>query len=206
QMIDLQHRIFLRTRDGRLHHATLPAHTATVLDIGCGTGQWACSFADAHPDITVVGADLRPPTPGPGNPANCAFVRCDAEREWGEVDRVLGGRRFDYIHARLLTLSAEGWVRFFKQCAARLAPEGVVEVTNACLPRGSKAGFTAKTSAFVRYQQLLLEASMRSGDDWETSRLHTPRIREAGLVLEEQAFLEWPVGPWAKTERERAIG
>ncbi len=59
--LDLNHHIWQMTFDGKLYTANIPKGKVLhrVLDVGTGTGIWAIDFADAHPESTVLGVDLR---------------------------------------------------------------------------------------------------------------------------------------------------
>lgn len=66
-----------------------------ILDVGCGTGQWAYELCQEYPEAMVVGLDLVPSKPDP--PSNYQFVQ----------GNVLGGLpftdgAFDFVHQRLL--------------------------------------------------------------------------------------------------------
>jgi methylase of polypeptide subunit release factors len=61
--LELQHRIWYITLNGKLGLAPIADNARRVLDLGCGTGSWAIDFATAHPQIEVIGTDLRSVTP-----------------------------------------------------------------------------------------------------------------------------------------------
>ncbi len=109
--LDLQHHMSLLTLDGKLHLSPLDDKVQTVLDVGTGTGIWAMEFADAHPSALVLGNDLSPIQPG-FVPPNLTFEVDDAEADWTYE------RKFDFIHARMLTGSFKNWPRFFEQAFA----------------------------------------------------------------------------------------
>lgn len=81
--------------DGKLSWAPINAEPARVLDVGTGTGIWACDYAEAHPTTEVIGTDLSLIQTN-HSPPNCRFVREDAEEEW------VHDQPFDYIHARMM--------------------------------------------------------------------------------------------------------
>ena len=212
---DLQHRIFLLNYDGRLNSESpplIPASPAKVLDIGCGTGVWTCAYAASHPGSRVIGADLEPPTRDLNIP-NVRFVVADAEKDWSQIDQHLAtnddqdlGRNFDFIHARLLTYGIRDWDAFFRQCFAHLNPGGVLECTDACRPRTSKAGFDAEDSAFLQHMALVETGSESVGIDWNIHKHHGDRLRMAGFDVQSTKIFTWPVGQWSDTEKEREIG
>jgi SAM-dependent methyltransferase len=95
--LELQHVVWMLCLAGRLYLAPLPTDIERVLDLGTGTGKWAIEFADAHPDVQVVGTDLSPIQPQ-SLPPNCHFLVENIEDTW------VFPNPFDYIHSRMLLL------------------------------------------------------------------------------------------------------
>jgi ubiquinone/menaquinone biosynthesis C-methylase UbiE len=91
----LHHEVFRVLLDNRLHLAPLE-NPASILDIGCGTGQWAMDMAEKYPDCEVMGVDLSPIQPTTV-PINLTFIVDDVERQW-----IFGENKFDFIHIRNL--------------------------------------------------------------------------------------------------------
>src|SRR2546423_15573513 len=83
------------------------------IDIGTGTIE----FADMHPSAHVLGIDLAPTQPT-WVPPILQFDVCDANDQWEF------GRKFDYVHARLLHAAVEE--KFFRQAFDALEPGGWV--------------------------------------------------------------------------------
>jgi SAM-dependent methyltransferase len=108
--LDLQHKHFFLTFDGKLFTAPIPEEKQLhrVLDIGTGTGIWAIDFADSHPESQVVGIDLSPIQPS-FIPPNLKFEVDDLEEPW-----TFSGK-FDFIYSRMMTGSFSNWSRFFQQ-------------------------------------------------------------------------------------------
>jgi SAM-dependent methyltransferase len=91
--LDVQH-YAMREALQRNHLAPIDT-PAAILDVGCGTGQWAFELCVEHPGAMVVGLDLVPGKPAPV--PNYRLVR-------GNVVQGLpfGEGRFDFVHQRLL--------------------------------------------------------------------------------------------------------
>src|SRR5215472_1090787 len=107
---------------------------ARILDVGCGTGQWAYELCAEYPDALVVGLDLKPSKPE--RPANYRFVQGNVLQGLPFPDG-----EFDFVHQKLMVSgvplkhwSAEvaglmrvarpgGWVELLES-APHLNPEG----------------------------------------------------------------------------------
>jgi SAM-dependent methyltransferase len=95
--LDIQHYALREVLSGN-YRAPLRA-PARVLDVGCGSGQWAYDLCQEFPGCLVVGFDLVPTKPG--QPKNFAFVRGNLLHGLPFADGT-----FDYVHQRLLAASA----------------------------------------------------------------------------------------------------
>src|SRR5439155_17988485 len=74
--------------------APLP-RPAKVLDVGCGTGQWAVDLCEQFPEALVVGLDME--VRKPQRAANYRFVRSNLLQ-----GLPFQADRFDFVHQRLL--------------------------------------------------------------------------------------------------------
>lgn len=96
-------------------------HPQKVLDIGCGTGDWAIMIGEQFPSATVIGTDLSPIQPTLV-PRNVKFYVEDAEDEW------TFDKGFDLVHGRMLAGSISNWTKFFRQAFGQLKPGGWIEM------------------------------------------------------------------------------
>lgn len=96
-------------------------HPQKVLDIGCGTGDWAIMIGEQFPSATVIGTDLSPIQPTLV-PRNVKFYVEDAEDEW------TFDKGFDLVHGRMLAGSISDWTKFFRQAFGQLKPGGWIEM------------------------------------------------------------------------------
>jgi SAM-dependent methyltransferase len=96
-------------------------HPQKVLDIGCGTGDWAIMIGEQFPSATVIGTDLSPIQPTLV-PRNVKFYVEDAEDEWTFE------KGLDLVHGRMLAGSISDWTKFFRQAFGQLKPGGWIEM------------------------------------------------------------------------------
>lgn len=167
-----------------------------------GRAAWAIEFADAHPNCEVIGTDLSPIQPDVV-PPNLKFLVDDASAEWAY------STPFDYIHTRALSSGIKNWPKFLVQCFQHLKPGGWLELQEYHLPFENFAeGDAAQHSTFLTWSRTLTDAIGKSGVDVTaaTTLGHPKRLRDQGFIKVEIVNAKWPVGPWAKGEKEKRIG
>ncbi|GME57141.1 Methyltransferase type 12 [Neofusicoccum parvum] len=198
--LNLQHRVWDIALSGRHYLAPLSLDVVhEVLDIGCGTGAWCIDFADAHPDIHVLGTDLSPIQPH-DVPANCEFLVDNAEAEW------TFGQRFDLIHTRAVLLGIRNWDYLIQQSFASLRPGGWIELQEFHIPIGCDDGSAGPDSAVTKWSLSMHEAFKKLGiDSMATSRFRE-LLEKHGFESIEKAHTKFPLGPWPKGRREKAMG
>lgn len=93
-----------------LFRAPLAHEARNVLDVGCGSAEWAIQMADHYPDVNVNGVDLTPP-PQSFVPMNCVLEVDDCSKEWQ------WNKKFDLVHMRYLagSFTPEGFNKLYKQ-------------------------------------------------------------------------------------------
>ncbi len=104
-----------------------------ILDIACGSGEWALDLAFAHPEIEVVGMDIsqRMTDAAFGQARiqgleNVQFLVMDATRP---LD--FPSDSFDLVNARTIAgmMPQATWPLFIKECARILRPGGIIRLT-----------------------------------------------------------------------------
>ncbi len=162
-------------------------YPALILDVGCGTGQWAFELCAQFPNAMVVGLDLEPSKPK--QPINYRFVR-------GNLLSGLpfGGDRFDFVHQRLLQsgVPLESWSGVVAELVRVTRPGGwieLVEVENQMKGAGP---------ATTRLLELLLELarSRRLDGSGVLFRELDQYLRHAGLVDVQRREVDVPLGEW----------
>lgn len=197
--LDLQHHTWKVTMDGGFGRVPITDKIKTVLDVGTGTGIWAIEFAEAHPNIQVIGTDLSPIQPD-FVPPNCQFIVDNAEHDWAF------DRKFDYIHSRMLTLGLHDWPRFFRQCWEHLEPGGWLETNETQFPGKRAEGDEAKETPFLRWGEHVYEAAGKAGINARASVDFNEQLAAQGFVNIEKADIQWPIGPWPKGKKNKFMG
>jgi ubiquinone/menaquinone biosynthesis C-methylase UbiE len=100
--------------DDQLYLAPL-ASPKYVLDVATGTGIWAIEIALRHPQARVIGTDLSAIQPS-NHPANCDFIKDDAEEEW-VFPQVPA---FDLVHLRMVCMSFDDPMKVMKSAVGSL--------------------------------------------------------------------------------------
>lgn len=198
--LDLQHHAFRLSLDGALYRAPISKNIQNVLDVGTGTGIWAIEFAEEHPSATVLGTDLSPIQPTEV-PPNCSFLIDDCDNDW--VFR----EQFDLVHTRAMVAAIKDWPRFFEQAYANLKPGGYVECQEITFPpMATDPSLTPENSPLLRWSQLFGEAAAQIGLDHQGPRKFAPMLRAQGFVDIHAKRYNWPVGRWAKGQKNKLLG
>lgn len=201
--LDLQHQLFYITFGGKLHKApleeTLPHGLRNALDIGTGTGIWAIDFADAHPEVKVIGTDLSPVQPV-YVPPNCHFYVDDLAQPWMFDDP------FDFIHGRMLAVAVRNWPALIQKCFDNLIPGGWVEFQDLNFPLRCDDASAPPSSVPMQWSTYMMEGAAKLGVDLSASN-HFPKwLAKAGFVDVKVERFAWPVNRWPKDEKEKEKG
>lgn len=200
--LELQHRIWDVMLSGRLHLAPIRQDISHAIDLGCGTGAWAIDFADSHPDCDVVGLDLSPIQPDVV-PPNLSFIVDDATKVWAF------GTPFDYVHTRAIASGIRDWPSLVEQAFQNLKPGGWLEMQEFHLPFMCDDGSLPPDSTLAKFTVEQFEAIEKTGVriGRQTMQVDLPKIiTDAGFIHLDTAHSKWPIGPWAKGQKEKLIG
>ena len=160
---------------------------AAVLDVGCGTGQWAFEVCAEFPHAMVVGFDIAPGKPEP--PTNYRFVR-------GNLLQGLpfAGDSFDFVHQRFLIsgVPVKSWAPVAQDLVRVARSRGWVELVE------FPPWFESAGPATARLCELLQRALRTLGLDSAGVVLGAldDHLRRAGLVDVRKQELDLPVGDW----------
>ena len=173
---------FLTETTGLLPPQVLLAVKQTIVDVGCGPGEWVLAIARQHPACRVVGLDI--------SQRMITYARACAQVQrlpnaHFEVANACEALPFpnnscDLIHARLVTgfLSTTTWPGFLKECFRILRPGGIL-----CNIELENMGDT-NSPALTHYNSLLVQ-SMRLGQ-----RCFTEAGDRIGITLQQTSLLQ----------------
>ena len=127
--LNFQHYYFRRLFKG-LYVAPLEKRLlGSVLDVGCGTGRWACEMALDFPRAQIVGLDIELPQPGALTvPPNLTLLPGNVLERLPFADR-----SFDFVHQRLLVAAIPTiqWPVVVAELARVTRPSGWIELIEA---------------------------------------------------------------------------
>lgn len=202
ERLDFQHVLLTCTFKG-LHIAPLDtSKPLRVLDIGCGTGNWAIDLAKRRPESQVIGFDVQEKGDWATAPQNCAFHVADLEAEdtWNSLGH------FDFIHGRFIVIGVRDWPRLLQRCREHLLPGGTVEIQEFCMPCKSLDGKDEATSKFIGWSNSMLSAgagvklNLRIMDDM------LGLMKDAGFENIHEEEFRMLSGPWMEDEESKALG
>jgi ubiquinone/menaquinone biosynthesis C-methylase UbiE len=171
-----------------------------VLDVGCGTGDWAIDMGDCYPSAVVIGTDLSPIQPT-WIPPNVRFYVDDAEDEWA-----FDNHNFDLVHGRMLAGSINNWPRFFEQAFANLRPGGYVEMNELelsfCSDDASPEDIEPLNQIMARYNK----ASKMFGKSFDDVSSMKQNMQDAGFVDIQKEVYKIPLGNWPANPILKTLG
>ncbi|KAH8898299.1 sam dependent methyltransferase [Thozetella sp. PMI_491] len=200
--LNLQHRIFRKTIEGRLLNVPLSEPVGKVLEIGAGSGIWASEFASENPTAEIVGIDLFQPPLTP--PSNCRFVVLDAEKEWDAI----GEKDFDLVHTRMVLFHMKEVAGVLQKAFDHLKPGGKIEVQEMWLPyiTDEPPGALEHSSPVVLWGELRAKAAEKRGLNQSIAAELPQMLAQVGFVDVQVRDEKWPIGPWMDDDVKKEIG
>jgi SAM-dependent methyltransferase len=151
----------------------------TMLDVGCGPGEWALEVAQLFPKSQVMGIDIRERMIAYAHYAarerglsNAQFQVMDALQPLAFPDA-----SFDIIHTRFIRgiLPIAMWPVLLGECFRMLRPGGII-----CDTEYEDLGITT-SAALTQYNRLIGQCFAPAGDCYGITALQASLLQEAGF-------------------------
>jgi ubiquinone/menaquinone biosynthesis C-methylase UbiE len=131
--LDIQGQMLTRSMGGVLPERPDFAGIKKVLDLGCGSAEWALQVASYSADIQVMGIDKAPRMIELAQARAYAEKRTNARFRIGDITEPLPflADNFDLVNARLLRafMATTAWPPFIQECWRVLRPGGLIRLT-----------------------------------------------------------------------------
>jgi ubiquinone/menaquinone biosynthesis C-methylase UbiE len=164
------------------------AHPSSVLDVGCGTGQWCFELCHEFANAMVVGLDLVPSKPAA--PANYRFVKGNVLQGLPFADS-----SFEFVHQRFMVASAvpvKSWGGLLRDLVRITRPGGWMELVEGI------AELHSSGPATQRLLELTQQLQRSLGLDTTGVVVHSMHeyLEWAGMTLAERRDVQVPFGEW----------
>ncbi|KAG8939849.1 hypothetical protein FRC04_005943 [Tulasnella sp. 424] len=161
------------------------AENPTILDAGCGSGDWAMAMAQKYPRATVTGVDVKPidlKDSGRSIPNNCFFQILDLETDLSGLQN-----SFDVIHVRSVASQIVDFERAVDQLFKALKPNGVLVLVagDQSFYAADRSPLPQDQSVMQRAMRVLHEATLNQGfsiesylhwHDWLSTRSDVEKV------------------------------
>jgi Methylase involved in ubiquinone/menaquinone biosynthesis len=184
--LNFQHRA-IYAAIGNHYLAPIKAETATILDVGTGTGIWPVEMSPLFPQAHIVGLDIASSSFLYSSTAAYTFMLADALKGLPFPDR-----QFDYVHQRLMVAAvpAANWLDLIRELVRVTRPGGWVEVL--------EIGVTIKNAGpeTTRLLSWMGDRSKERGFDMGMVSHLGDLLSRAGLQDVEIQNIPAPLGAW----------
>src|SRR5450756_2017626 len=212
--VDMQHKMWSITLDGKLHLAPIGPNPQNVLDVATGTGIWAVEFGTtpflkitqnaycASQRLPLSSSNRNRSLTHPARivsplyfnssritnrlsiPTNLQFEIDDAEDEW------IFPQKFDYIHGRTLATCFKDPPSIIGKAFDALAPGGYFELQDMCLQTSDDGSMNG--TALLEWQTHVKEAATKTGVEWTNVPNYKRWMIEKGFEDVTEVNFRWP--------------
>lgn len=185
--LDLRHYALRLLLHGN-YAAFIAPSAQQILDVGCGTGLWACEMAQAFPHAQVTGLDLNLSSLPATWPANCQFMIGDVLQGLPFAEAT-----FDFVHQRCLaaTLPTPSWPAVICELVRVTCPGGWIELVDLGQSITNAGPATCK---YLHWWRLWSE---EAGVDTTVVEHLGSMLQNTGVSQVLQRRIIAPVGQWA---------
>lgn len=168
-----------------------------ILDIGCGTGDWAEDMGVAYPDAEVIGTDIAPLQPT-SVPRNVFFEIDDAECEggWNWTEP------FDFVHIRSMKGAFKDWKKVYQESYTHLEPGGWIEVIDFDDYK-ALLDYFKEEKVVIDWFTAMVQASAKSPFKFDASHLEPALLEAQGFVDVTTETYDIPMGAWGSSREEK---
>jgi ubiquinone/menaquinone biosynthesis C-methylase UbiE len=187
QRLNYQHHVLYKTLSNH-YLAPISATTATMLDVGAGTGSWSMDMAALFPQAHILGVDVALSSLPHPLPEHCLFVQANILNGLPFPDQ-----QFAFTHQRLLVAGIPSlhWPAVVRELVRVTRPGGWVELL--------EIGDTIQNAgpATTRFLKWMTDISKGSGFEMEILHHLGDLLRQAGCESVETQDIPVPLGEWA---------